>query len=153
MRVALVYPKIGELSQEFYTGDEHLGLAYIGGTLRKHNHYVQMIDAHMLGLDDDQVIDFLMKGNFDIIGFSAVYSNIESALYIAKKIYNYNNTVKIIFGGEHATFAAEEIMEKNPEVFAIIRGEGEKTIIELLDCIQNNMSLANVNGIVYRNEN
>ncbi len=150
MKVALVYPKIEELSLGFYTGDEHLGLAYIGGALKEASHDVHIIDAHMLGLEDKVVVEKLKKGKYDIIGLSAVYSNFSSALSIAKALYYYDTSIKLIFGGEHATFAAEKILKDSPEIYAVVRGEGEQTIVELVNNIEKSIEPILVKGVYYR---
>ncbi|MCG7848723.1 MAG: cobalamin-dependent protein, partial [ANME-2 cluster archaeon] len=56
----------------------------------------------------------------------------------------------IILGGPHATILPEDTLTKVPEIDIIVRGEGEITIVELFDALENNKELQHINGITYR---
>lgn len=55
----------------------------------------------------------------------------------------------IAMGGYHATFAAEQILRTYPFVRYILKGEAERSIVDLLDCIEKGCVPADVDGISY----
>jgi SAM-dependent methyltransferase len=53
-------------------------------------------------------------------------------------------------GGPHVTLAAQDTLEHFDDVDIIVRGEGELTIVEIMDCLNNDGDLGEVLGISYR---
>ena len=61
--------------------------------------------------------------------------------------------VPIWLGGPEVSFESEMFLEEHSYVTGIMCGEGEETFYELLSCYFNlEKELANIAGIVYRNE-
>lgn len=57
--------------------------------------------------------------------------------------------VKIIVGGIHASIMYRQLLENYPQIDAVVIGEGEVTIMELLDAFDNGRDLQEINGIAY----
>ena len=57
---------------------------------------------------------------------------------------------RIIYGGVFTTYHWREILGEEPHVDAIVRGEGEETIRQLIAALETQSSLGNVRGIAYR---
>jgi radical SAM superfamily enzyme YgiQ (UPF0313 family) len=57
---------------------------------------------------------------------------------------------KVVLGGPHATFMDKEILNQEPAVDVIVRGEGEQTLLELSKQMVNSESLDKVDGITFR---
>jgi len=68
-------------------------------------------------------------------------------LDIIKKI---DPQIKTVVGGQHFTALANESLEKYPEIDFIIRGEGELTLVDLLQDIEQDRPLEKVDGISFR---
>jgi len=60
--------------------------------------------------------------------------------------------IPIIAGGPHPTVLPEQALNENPGLDYIVVGEGEITILELLDGISGKKDLAQIEGIAYREE-
>ena len=59
----------------------------------------------------------------------------------------------IIIGGVFPTFHWKEILQENPQIEYIVCGEGERTAVELVRAIEQNLSVTEVKGIAYRQSN
>ena len=68
---------------------------------------------------------------------------------ITKKIFP---TTCVIIGGAHPTLYPNECMDSGI-INIVVKGEGEETIIELLDCLINKKDIDKVKGIVYKKKN
>lgn len=68
---------------------------------------------------------------------------------LAKKI---NKRIKIIVGGVHATILYHQLLE-HFDIDYVVLGEGEETIIELLNALDNNDDVSSINGIAYKMDN
>ena len=67
------------------------------------------------------------------------------AIKLAKEL---DKEIKMVAGGVHATIMYEQLL-KNFEIDVIVLGEGEETIIELLNAFENNSGLGEIKGIAY----
>src|SRR5260221_8344756 len=56
----------------------------------------------------------------------------------------------IIYGGVFPTYHWADIMEQEPAVDFIVRGEGEETIVRLTNALEQKQPLEQVPGIVFR---
>jgi anaerobic magnesium-protoporphyrin IX monomethyl ester cyclase len=70
----------------------------------------------------------------------------------SKKLKEEDPSLKIILGGDIATFLSEKLL-KIGSIDFIVKGEGEKTIVELIEIIEKGEKPSKVNGIAYREEN
>ena len=56
-----------------------------------------------------------------------------------------------VTGGQHFTATAHDSLQLYPEIDAIIRNEGEQTLVELVKAHQNRASFQDIQGISFRN--
>ena len=52
------------------------------------------------------------------------------------QILRANSQAVCVWGGEHATYNARRILEQHPEVNAVILGEGEATVVEMVASVK-----------------
>jgi radical SAM superfamily enzyme YgiQ (UPF0313 family) len=127
-----------------------LGLALIAAVLEKAGYPVTLLDANARGLKPEDIPH--MVAEVDVIGLTAMTPTISTAIRIARYIKQARPGVKIVMGGAHATMLPQETLATAPEIDAIVRGEGDETIIELIRALEGNQSLDSVAGISYRAE-
>ena len=130
-----------------------LGLLYIASAIRNKNEFkeynLKIIDFNYEELDDNgftkKILDFLP----DLI----LLSSLDSEYALFKKLCTLARQTApkslLIAGGILASNYHNEIIS-NKLVDYVVRGEGELTIVELLDAINNNKKLPLVKGITYR---
>jgi len=110
----------------------------------------EAIDDYNQGPEKKEIlISKLARKNPDIILFSCYLWSTKQMLELGSILKKKSN-VKIILGGPAVTYDAEVVLEKNPSVDVIIRGEAEITFVELLKELMKNGSLQNVDGITFR---
>ncbi len=153
MRIVLVnvpHPSIGSRIP-----DDHLpplGLLAIGGPLIDDGHDVRLADADLNAMPIHQIVNEVEKAAPDAVLFGHSGSTpghpviAETARKIAGKIPG----AAIIYGGVFPTYHWREILESEPYVTAIVRGEGEETVRLLIRALERKCSLAAVPGIAYR---
>ena len=101
-----------------------------------------------------EVKEVIKLYNPDIVGISLWTNNAASGFYISKICKEINPTCIVIMGGHHATASASEVLNITPHVDFVVRGQGELTIIELVDHIQKKELCYNdINGLSYRYDN
>jgi len=146
MRIALISPKWNKKANDY----PPLGLGYLAAVLEQNQHQVRIFDFSLdssssLESDVQQVTAF----NPHLVGLTAMTSVYHSALETATLLKAYLGR-PIVLGGPHATMCPERILTESPVIDFIVRGEGEMTILELVDALSSNRELGSVNGLTYR---
>ena len=130
------------------------GLAMLAAVARQKGYKVAIIDGTALNLSFDEVAKKVIELNPKYVGLTAVTISIFNAIEVAKKIKEKNNSIKIILGGPHITAVPDETFKRFEDIIDIgVLGEGELTIIELLNSLEKNKNLKKINGIIYKKNN
>lgn len=129
-----------------------LGLLYIAACLEKEGHKLEFLDFDNDDLDKNKFGKYVLNFKPNIIGLTATTSTIKHTKKLAEDIKKILD-IPIIVGGIHATIEPEDVLKCKAIDFAII-GEGEITITELINKLQeNNSEFHKVKGISYRDNN
>ncbi|MBX7226917.1 MAG: magnesium-protoporphyrin IX monomethyl ester anaerobic oxidative cyclase [Chitinophagales bacterium] len=137
--------------------DEHLpplGLLSIGGPLLDAHHQVQLLDADFKPLTFKEIVskvgffqpDCVMLGHS---GSTSAQPIIEKITKLLKETFP---KIVIIIGGVFPTYHWEGILEDAPQIDYIVCGEGEKVVLNLINALENDLSLENIRGIAYRKD-
>lgn len=100
----------------------------------------------------DNIIASLHSKKADVIAFSCYIWNIEKILYIAECLKKVNPKLIIILGGHEVSHDSKEILEENPWIDFIVRGEGEKVCYKLFEALYNRRFVDKIPSITYREE-
>jgi len=128
----------------------NIALAYLIASIEKTNHKPMLIDCFLKKSKEEYILKKIKEQSPDIVGFSTMTSALEKNFNIAQAIKKEFPGLLTIFGGIHPTLLPEETLN-NPYVDAVCIGEGEKAIVELLDCLEEKKEL-NVKGIWYKRD-
>jgi anaerobic magnesium-protoporphyrin IX monomethyl ester cyclase len=127
-----------------------LGLLQIASVLKQNGYTVQVLDATAKDMGDSDILDYVTGGTFDYLGISSTTVTINSAYRLIDYIKNNaRRKIRIIVGGIHGTVLPDEILTRS-KCDVVVMGEGEETIIDLLNSFENGLPLAGVQGIAYR---
>jgi radical SAM superfamily enzyme YgiQ (UPF0313 family) len=128
-----------------------LGLLMLAAVARQRGFTCTVIDASALELTEQELLQRISTLNPDVIGISSTTLAISSAGALAAASKSLFPAVTTLIGGPHATAVPRETLLRYPALDIAVTGEGEETIGELLEVLQNGTPLASVAGIVYRN--
>jgi len=127
-----------------------LGIASLAAVVRNAGHEVSILDCEALGLSPSQSTQSIAAWKPDYVGFSSTTLGIFAAGEVAKILQDNQNNLKIIIGGPHVTSVPKKTMQLFSHFDIGVLGEGERTIIELLDAVENNGKLDRVDGLALR---
>jgi len=130
-----------------------LGILYVATILKDFGNEVSVLDQSAKGFSIKNTVEWVKKEDPDVLGFSTLVNSGRTAALIAGRVKEENPNITIVFGNFHATFNAERILRKYPCVDIIVRGEGEYTSLELVECLKKGGKLKNVLGITFRKKN
>ncbi|MBT3766644.1 MAG: B12-binding domain-containing radical SAM protein [Rhodospirillaceae bacterium] len=111
---------------------------------------METISSHVCqGLKFEEIIERI-PANTDVIAFSAMFSGEwPAAKLLLMAIRKAFPDVTIVAGGEHVTALSEYCLKDCPAINVCVRGEGEHTFYELLECIENGQGFDEVNGVSF----
>lgn len=159
-----------------------LGIGYLGAVLRESGHEVYIRDAALEGYDnekylgnnlvligetDESIASYIANLKPDIVGISAIFSNLMDHTHtIARIAKEVNPKVKVVLGGNHisnavidyqfATKNSDSILHKeivdmqDENIDFAMRGETEYQFKELVNRLVNGQSINDIPGLIYR---
>ena len=130
-----------------------LGLLYLATTLMEIDIEVSVLDQPAKGFTVEETVKWVEKEDPDILGFSTFSASGRKAALLSNEVKKKNPDITVVFGSFYATFNADRVLRKYPSVDIIVRGEGEKTVIDLVDCLKKRSKLKDVQGITFRDGN
>jgi len=145
MNILLVYPNFRYTASGGYVP---LGLLYIAAVARKYGHKVSLID--MTFQDEPRFSEHQLK-DIDAVGISFSTPLAGKAYEAIKCIKSTRPELTCIAGGPHPTVCPEECLRKGFDI--VVLGEGEYTIVDLLEKMESSCSLHEVNGIAFLEKN
>jgi anaerobic magnesium-protoporphyrin IX monomethyl ester cyclase len=148
-KVALINPKDKTVPSHSYGITEHLGLAYLAANLRKYGIDVKIIDGDVKSLSDGEILNEVISYCPNLVGITGLIRTIGDGLGIADALRKWKRDIFICVGGQHATYAAEEILLNHPSIDCVIRGEGEITLMEVVSRIKEEKSLEGILGLYF----
>jgi anaerobic magnesium-protoporphyrin IX monomethyl ester cyclase len=166
MKILLAIPPYTHTKGEHQFIVFPLGIAYIASVLEKAGHEVAVIDSlvedptpkedkdknFLVGLSWEKVMNRIKEFNPDILGVSCGFtSQFKNTEKLCKLVRAHNSKIKIFGGGAHASALTDKIISTGLIDYAIF-GEGEETVVDLIDTIENKKPLSKVLGIGFKDK-
>ena len=130
-----------------------LGLLYLVSVLEQRGYRVDLRDYQLMPeahlFDVEHTLAFL-EGSASIVGFSCMANLLPYTLLVARALKARHPEKTVVLGGTGPTAVERAILEKLDGVDVIVRGEGERTIVDLMDVLIAGQDLGSVTGISYR---
>jgi radical SAM superfamily enzyme YgiQ (UPF0313 family) len=128
----------------------HLGLLMLGAVLRKAGHLVRILDASALGLGYEHTLKEIQKFQPDFIALTAVTPSILKTVKLASMVKKAIPGIPIIIGGAHFTAVPEQTLTDYPVFDFGVVGEGEHTLVNLVEALAAGRSISEVPGVAFR---
>jgi len=90
------------------------------------------------------------RGTFDLIGLSVMGATLPAALLIAQRLRELQPTARLVLGGPGTTGTATALLERFPWIDAVVDGEAEETLPELLEAWGAGRDARGVAGVLWR---
>lgn len=151
-KILIIIPRYFFTDKKNYFHMTPLGLAYIIAILEKEGYAPDCLNLnHYEGTINEIINSCLNQKKYDFVGIGNNAIGYNTTKLIIESIRKHYSKPKIILGGPIITTTPELVFNNlNPD-FGVI-GEGEETIIDLLNSLKKNRNLNKVKGIIYRDE-
>ena len=126
-----------------------LGLLAIGSVLKRAGHQVKILDLRISNSPDEELESVMKLFDPQVVGIGVMTIECKYGFIDAAKVKEINSEVTIIFGGPHCSHEPQFILN-DPNVDLMVSGEGDLTIVELIDALEQDRDIENVPGIAYK---
>ncbi|MFH0986182.1 MAG: cobalamin-dependent protein [Candidatus Omnitrophota bacterium] len=167
MKILLIYPPMTVFGEDVTVPQVRppLGLLYIAAVCERAGHTVEVLDCmaqntcraeavsdggKRFGLNPSELQRELETRKPDIIGISNMFTAFSrDAHEAASACKRWSPDVKVIMGGIHASTLPDNVLE-DANIDYIVLGEGEQTILELLEALKSGVDPGQVAGLVFK---
>ena len=123
---------------------EHLGVMYLSSILKKKGHHVEVVHAV-----PETIAEALRRGGATVLAYSSETMLARYYLHVNRRTLAMLDSGErprlVIMGGAHAIFFPQVIHEEGIEAVCI--GEGEETISELTDALEQSSDIGGIPGL------
>jgi radical SAM superfamily enzyme YgiQ (UPF0313 family) len=155
MRVLLIYPPWTEIYGRYQYALRaggfmpSLGLCSLAAYLKNKGHEVEIIDAEAEGKGDKEVAKIVNEYKPGLIGLSATSPVFPSAVRLARLLKE-KFSIPLVIGGVHVTVVPEEAMDAGDMFDYGVIGEGEETLLELIESLESGSAQNHIKGLIFR---
>lgn len=136
----------------FSSDQPPMGLAYLASVLQRHGCETRIIDANVERLTPDEVTRLLLAQGPALVGVTVTTPLVPGALALTRELRRRGGDAPaLVAGGPHATVAPEELLVEGGFDF-VVRGEGEETLGELVECLMREGDPGAVAGLSWRRD-
>ncbi|RJQ52404.1 MAG: radical SAM protein [Nitrospiraceae bacterium] len=134
-----------------------LGTLYVASSLIKAGHEVKFLNGAFM--KHDEIMKAVSCFSPEFVGIYSTTFGWKKAMFTASEIRKsevrsqkseVNDYTFIAVGGPYPIAMQEKCLEDSPDVDAVITGEGEITVVEMLDRLSRGKSFEGVEGVVFR---
>ncbi|MDP8254556.1 MAG: radical SAM protein [Candidatus Alcyoniella australis] len=130
----------------------NLGMLQLAAVAREHGALVQLIDMQAQGCDAQQVAQSVARFAPQLAGFTAVTISVAAAAAAATAIKRLLPDTLLMLGGPHVSAVPETTLERFVDFDIGVIGEGERTLIELIDALSAGTPLEPIAGLLLRRD-
>ncbi|MCX5706017.1 MAG: radical SAM protein [Candidatus Omnitrophica bacterium] len=130
------------------------GMAYIASALKNAGHKVTIYNQDKFHYPETHLTQYLNSHEFDVVGVGVIagYHQYRKLLEISEAVNLADRKPFYVLGG-HGPSPEPEYFLKKTNADVVVLGEGEITIVELLDALQDKKDLHSVDGIAFLDNN
>ena len=143
--VLLIYPFFKPRRDRSVFRFPPLGISYIAASLQQAGHTVHLIDCTFLHKKD--ALQQALGIKAEVAGIYGMVSMLGECVWFAQQLRS--SCRLLVAGGPLPTCDPEPFLKYFD---AVVRGEGEQTMLELLRAFEEESDLSHISGIVYRSE-
>ena len=135
--------------------DDHLpplALLALGGPLLDAGHTVTLLDGDRTNRPIEALVQDAVARRPDLVllGHSGSTSAHPRIAAFARGLRAAAPTVRIVVGGVFPTYHWREVLDGEPAIDVVVRGEGEVSVVRLVAAIRAGNSLADIPGLAIR---
>lgn len=152
MKLCLINLKFERGNITNFRRQEHIGLGYIGSVCQQEGYEVNLINAQFSSMELSEVKERIIQQRPKVLGLSMYEELLGDSIELLQYVKSQIPDIIITVGGHYATFNAENLTQRIPEIDYIAAGEGEISFVQLLRALESGDSVDDIKGIWYNRD-
>ncbi|MFH1423766.1 MAG: radical SAM protein [Candidatus Nealsonbacteria bacterium] len=130
-----------------------LGLLYLAAVLERADHKVEIIEFDSYNNENfdpekEGLVKKIIDKKPDMVCIACMTAHVKIVRKLILFLKKTKKETPLIIGGPHATALPEDMLNAGADI--VILGEGEGTILKVIDCYQGEIKKESIGGIAYR---
>ena len=125
-----------------------VGLGFVATAIKNAGLAFDVLDVDLYRYTDQYVEDYLRSKHYDVVCMGCIVTGYKIVKNYAAIIKKVNPDTKIIVGNSVATSIFHTLLTRTAVDFAVI-GEGDVTVVELLQALSGSRTVENVPGVCF----
>lgn len=131
-----------------FQDQDNLGLRYLMSAVRKAGHEASLLTYRS---DPDPILARIREEEPDVVGFSLIFQYMAPDFgRVIQALRDAGVAAHFTMGGHYPSFDFTEILNRIPGLDSVVRYEGERTLIELLDKLVGHEDWTGLSGLAVR---
>ena len=130
MRILVAYTSGPELADDYFARKIPVGLGILNAVLNEAGFPSQV--GNLSRFSDDRVVQMLERERPDVLGLSVFTFNRHASHHLARLAKRVLPGLTIVAGGPHVTHLDRAWLAAYPEFDAVVRGEGEDALLDVV---------------------
>lgn len=149
----LMEGRLRDRNPDDLTGDETDCIRVSRGVFARHRLGDDFPEgATSIGMSFAEIEQRIIDLQPDVVGISTIFTSIfKTGAHIAKIAKRINPNIITVMGGTHVTVSPKTVMDE-PAIDFIVTGEGEVTMVDLLNKIENRQDPSGIPGVGFVNK-
>jgi len=149
----LVNPNTGGSYRNANMQNEYPGLGYLSASLRSVGLPPQIIDSRLSNLSAESTIVEVMKISRKLVGIAMFTENaVPWVRRLTAAVKEESPGTHVVLGGYYPTLQTERALDMVTDADSVVRGEGELTLMELAQRINEGEEWRTTSGIAFRGQ-
>ncbi len=127
-----------------------LNMLYLASYLKSKGIDVTVFDQQVDLSAPNEYADIIADRAPDLVGITSYTPGVANALQVARAIRARTPKIPIVMGGAHASATKGELFRYTDAIDFICEGEGEYTLEELTNNIENEEAWPTINGLIFK---
>lgn len=128
-----------------------VGLGYIATAIKRAGFEFDLLDIDAHRFSDQKVETLIRKKKYDIVCMGCIVTGYKIIKSLAAAIREIHPFAKIVVGNSVATSVFDTLLTRT-DVDVAVMGEGDETIVDLLEAITESRPLESVQGICFKKD-
>jgi radical SAM superfamily enzyme YgiQ (UPF0313 family) len=129
-----------------------LGLAFLAAALEHAGFETRVLDCVVEPYHPTLLEQLLETFRPGLVGITAVTMTFHHARQVLVDVKRIDSRLPTVMGGPHVSFCAEHTLAAVPELDFVVLGEGEQTLVALVQALERGSGWERLPGLVWRQE-
>lgn len=149
-RISLIVPNLRRSGGLVYGRLPSRGLLCLAAVLRDAGHAVEYVDADFEDLSHRDVLDRVRSFATTVVGITMSAGQVFAGVELARRLREDAPHLKIVVGGAHPSALPVPLLQECSFIDLVCIGEGERTVVELVEALDRNEDLSTIPGLCLR---